>query len=63
MASDLKSDLVSKSYDMGPHVKLMGNPAVRFSWFLIKLDVDVVVFQNEAESPPLSLSFSLSLSL
>ena len=28
MASDLKSDLVSKSYDMGPHVKLMGNPAV-----------------------------------
>ena len=28
MASDLKSDLVSKSYDMGPDVKLMGNPAV-----------------------------------
>ena len=28
MASDLKSDIVSKSYDMGPHVKLMSNPAV-----------------------------------
>ena len=28
MASYLKSDIVSKSYDMGPHVKLMGNLAV-----------------------------------
>ena len=28
LVSELKSDLGSKSYDVGPHVKLMGNPAV-----------------------------------
>ena len=28
IASDLKSDLVSKSYDMGPTVQTMSNPAV-----------------------------------
>ena len=28
LVSELKSDLGGKSYDMGPHVKLMSNPAV-----------------------------------
>ena len=33
MASDLKSNLVSESYDMGPHVNLMGNPAVLYYYY------------------------------